>query len=443
VEAQEAQEQTPRAQKARALDTQFPGALLHLPFDGGVPYETDYSVNLAGHKLQFPTVASGGIIGRPGKFGKAVQLAEATTNLVVQHPVFDSLSGWGTRGSPSVKELSTAWVAYGQYSCHIVGTDLDHGALSGIGTLTSGVTYTASADVKVVSGTARLQVYQDGSPFTSYGYLDVPAPYEGRVSFTFTMPVTIACRVTINNNGEGFWDGIQVEQKAYPTPFCYGDMGPGHAWTGTPHASASTRAAADLQYSTVGSFDPERGTVLAWFYCDAIEGNANTVFDLVGTSAGRINLILDGNRYPRARWGSGTLVSTVQAELGAWHLIAMTYDGGTLTVYVDGVSGGSLSATGFAGLPATMHIGRAATGAWDWANGYLDDLLILDRALTATEVKRLYEAELTVLCPPQSWQPQVGAGAPTWGFPGMTYIDTTNNRWYVNVGGTWRYVGLT
>ena len=36
-----------------------------------------------------------------------------------------------------------------------------------------------------------------------------------------------------------------------------------------------------------------------------------------------------------------------------------------------------------------------------------------------------------------------GAGAPSWGFPGMTYIDTTNNRWYVNVGGTWRYVGLT
>jgi hypothetical protein len=76
-------------------------------------------------------------------------------------------------------------------------------------------------------------------------------------------------------------------------------------------------------------------------------------------------------------------------------------------------------------------------------NGYIDDLLILDRALTATEVKRLYEAELPVLCPPQSWQPLVGAGAPTWGFPGMTYIDTTNNRWYVNVGGTWRYVGLT
>jgi hypothetical protein len=401
VEAQEAQEQTPRAQKARALDTQFPDALLHLPFDGGVPYERDFSVNLYGHKLQRPTVATGGIIGRPGKFGKAVQCAESTTNLVT-NPVFDSLSGWGTRGSPSVRELSTEWMAYGQYSCHIVGTDLGHGTLSFIGTLTSGVTYTASADVKVVSGTARLQVYQDGSPFTSYGYLDVPAPYEGRVSFTFTMPVTTACRVAVNNNGEGYWDGIQVEQKAYPTPLCYGDMGPGHAWTGTPHASTSTRAQASLQYSPVGSLPKEQGSVSLW---------AKVVANPVTTRYAFYHFAANSRVYIQHSNGEwlGALATTFQpvgtgapVNYGQWDHLVLTWDGSQGILYVNGIP---TTPFAYAGLSAfsSIRVGHGGSSSQE-LNGYLDDLLILDRALTATEVKRLYEAGqagLGVLCPPQ------------------------------------------
>ena len=37
-------------------------------------------------------------------------------------------------------------------------------------------------------------------------------------------------------------DALQIEYKPYATPYADGDMGEGYAWTGTAHASTSTRA---------------------------------------------------------------------------------------------------------------------------------------------------------------------------------------------------------
>ena len=48
-------------------------------------------------------------------------------------------------------------------------------------------------------------------------------------------------------SGKFFYiDGAQCEAKAYPTPYCDGSLGTGHAWTGTAHASTSTRTAETL-----------------------------------------------------------------------------------------------------------------------------------------------------------------------------------------------------
>lgn len=57
-------------------------------------------------------------------------------------------------------------------------------------------------------------------------------------------------------------DGLQVEAKAYASPYCDGDQGEGHAWTGTPHASTSTRAAAS---GLEGAINSARGPMgAAW-----------------------------------------------------------------------------------------------------------------------------------------------------------------------------------
>ena len=80
-------------------------ALLHLPFEGGKPYETDFSVDTNGHLGQAATV-SGGVIGRPGKFGKAVQVAEAVTNMVL-NPVGGGASSIAAIASATVTTQST------------------------------------------------------------------------------------------------------------------------------------------------------------------------------------------------------------------------------------------------------------------------------------------------------------------------------------------------
>jgi hypothetical protein len=68
--------------------------------------------------------------------------------------------------------------------------------------------------------------------------------------FAFTTPVIgdLIGVVSIQNMGTDpdpgnviYIDGVQVEALPYATPYCDGDQGPGHEWTGTAHASTSTR----------------------------------------------------------------------------------------------------------------------------------------------------------------------------------------------------------
>lgn len=54
----------------------------------------------------------------------------------------------------------------------------------------------------------------------------------------------IRFRIGHDNSANGdviYIDGVQVEQKTYATTYCDGSFGPGYTWTGTPHASSSTR----------------------------------------------------------------------------------------------------------------------------------------------------------------------------------------------------------
>jgi len=59
----------------------------------------------------------------------------------------------------------------------------------------------------------------------------------------------------------------QVENKAYATPYCDGSLGTGFTWTGTPHASTSTRVATYNKIQSAGvvaDFDGHEGTVFSW-----------------------------------------------------------------------------------------------------------------------------------------------------------------------------------
>jgi hypothetical protein len=64
-----------------------------------------------------------------------------------------------------------------------------------------------------------------------------------------------------------YLDGVQYEEKAYPTTLCYGDAGLGYQWggDGIPYASVSQRQPARCEGDATGSFDYSSDhTVLVW-----------------------------------------------------------------------------------------------------------------------------------------------------------------------------------
>jgi hypothetical protein len=74
--------------------------------------------------------------------------------------------------------------------------------------------------------------------------------------------------------------------------------------------------------------------------------------------------------------------------------LAVTYDGGTLRIYVNGAEVKNGSSSGFVGVPATMYVGCYSTQT-KW-NGLIDDFVILDRAMPAAEIRSVYESNAPV-----------------------------------------------
>ncbi len=96
-------------------------------------------------------------------------------------------------------------------------------------------------------------------------------------------------------------------------------------------------------------------------------------------------------------WNGGSAASVnspvAVAQNSGWHHIVATYNGATLAVYVDGVLKNSASTALGVGTPATYttNIGSMgyAPGVYTF-DGKIDDVRLYNRAITATEVKQLY-----------------------------------------------------
>ena len=76
---------------------------------------------------------------------------------------------------------------------------------------------------------------------------------------------------------------------------------------------------------------------------------------------------------------------------GDWQLVVGTYDGVTGTLYVDGraVSSGAFPAPGTVTLP--LYVAGYFGGGFNW-KGLIDEVQLYNRALSASEVKSMYEA---------------------------------------------------
>jgi len=89
------------------------------------------------------------------------------------------------------------------------------------------------------------------------------------------------------------------------------------------------------------------------------------------------------------QWGGGDVGGSTNVADGAWHHIAMTYDGGnSVKLYVDGLLEVSTTKT-----YATTSTGNAtlgsSTGTREYYHGLLDEVRVYNRELTAAEVESI------------------------------------------------------
>lgn len=90
--------------------------------------------------------------------------------------------------------------------------------------------------------------------------------------------------------------------------------------------------------------------------------------------------------------------------IGEWTHIAMTYDGTTVTLYANGeVIGQTFYSGNISGTDEPFNIGgRAVDEGTGKFNGLVDEVQVFNRALSADEIRRLFEAGSDGQCKPQA-----------------------------------------
>ena len=88
---------------------------------------------------------------------------------------------------------------------------------------------------------------------------------------------------------------------------------------------------------------------------------------------------------------NGVLIGKKNVNDGKWHLLVGTYDGEKMRLYVDGVLDHEMKATGFINQDDyPVNIGANAQKKERDFEGWIDELGILKRALTADEVNEMW-----------------------------------------------------
>lgn len=138
-------------------------------------------------------------------------------------------------------------------------------------------------------------------------------------------------------------------------------------------------------------------TLSAWVYPEATGDNYDFIskFD-VGAQRG-YNLRIDSNNTLVFDLSTGAtnswVIGNTVFSTNQWHHVVATYNGSAIKVYVNGVEDGSTAVSGsIYSSTADLFIGRIdpAYAANRYFEGKIDEVRIYDKALTAAEVKQLY-----------------------------------------------------
>jgi len=338
---------------------------------------------------------TGGVIWRPGRFGKAVQIAEATTNLI-SNPSFETnTTGWLPGAGNSITQ-STNFAHVGSYSAKCIE--------GGGKYFVTYVPYIAGQPY-ILSLCARRA---DGAAVTAGDIYNLLLANIAMTTASITSlgdgwykiisSVLVAAATETHNAGWYVGDGrtlyvdaVQVEQKAYATPYCDGSLGTGHSWSGTAHASTSSRTAASCKLTN--PISTTAGTVALWWrYPNASTTTQTSPYLFSEGNLKAYYLAADDKLYFTD--GINT-ISTAALTFSAWtwmHL-EFTWASGALAIYINGASVATGATYTAPTLGAFLYFGSDTSGA-NQCNGLLEGVLVMGVALTATQVAALYANSL-------------------------------------------------
>ncbi|HFD38530.1 MAG TPA: LamG domain-containing protein [Anaerolineae bacterium] len=398
---------------------QVSDALMICHYDGPEPFETDFTGNATGHMGQVAVEEN--LYYRPGKFGKAVVIAEAATNLA-RNPITETgTTYWDAISGASVSR-SGEHAYIGNYSLRAAPDDTQ--AYSGTSQSTaaglggSSQDYTIQCRIYLPSGGADVDlwaraIYTDGT-FDQYGFgADLVSAADEwqwwKISFITSASKTLdyitlfARRPTTGDASPFYLDAVQIENRAYPTPFFYGDM-PGCSWSGTAHASTSSRSAGTLKYDKATAWPGlSEGTFMARVWLPDWDNCADypRVFQI--GLAGHSTLYWQASTQ-NFRFGiGGTLGSSTAQSLSGRAHVALTWDSSAVKLYINGSLDTTLGAPGSSDDgDGYLYIGNRQAGDRHW-NGLIDEGGFISRALSADEIRAIYESNAPIFAETSTW----------------------------------------
>jgi hypothetical protein len=394
-----------------AIQLQDVALLLH--FDGGEPYESNYT----GEPNAIPNgrvpLVNTAVHYRPGKFYKGAVIGPIGTNLIT-NPSFEvSLAGWTTfvaaPGDAVVSVDSTeSW--YGSHCARMDYTSSNgtNGSfyIPAVVASSNGGKYSFGVWMRAAIPTnVNLSILRSVSPFTVYDTKSVPVTEDWQYFYVdATPPAGVGLRCAINPGTGSFpsgnslyMDGAQFE-VGDATLTMIGDLGSGYDWTGADNASTSTRANGRLDY-TIENMVAHRWSYMGWFYfpSDSMPTNLADVCRLQWAAGYRVAFYfgsastLSGNIVSELGSTTPGLISTTPS---GWYHLAATYDGASVSLYVNGVLEGIRAAT-FAGLaPDTFRLGVGPSGTA--ASMIMDDVCVSRQYLSGDRIRAIYESEAPV-----------------------------------------------
>lgn len=333
----------------------------------------------------------------------------ACTNLVPNPSMEATTLDWTATFSGTVAK-STVYAYLGATSCEITWpTALANQAVGGVNVsgLTIGTVYTCTAYVRVPAGHPDVRI-----TVATIGYGDIATIKDQwvRLTETFTATATIhnvgiVAYTTPTAGQKCYVDCVQVEARAWATSYVDGTLGTGYSWTGTAHASTSSRAAFSPKVANANSIvDTAVGSVVARNTPNA-HGQVSPIIWTAGLYA---NTPGDYLAYFAVSATAHTMHGTTNASAASginspagyvWNAQSLlgygAWDRSTIRVAVDAQP--SPLSVARAPVPAgyittnnqAMQIGAIATGATQWYEGGIGPVAVASRPLTDNERTRI------------------------------------------------------